>query len=722
MSLKVKVILDEEVRRLQVDKDISFSNLKFSAGSIFNIQEEFEMLWVDDEGDRCICKSDKELAEAIRVMSEAAQVIRFVVRKKSGIGVDPLKFPNHPLLQPVSIQTHTELSDVSTNVNRECNPSLLTKLGNNDGSDFVAPDRHISDEICESVPPLLHPSGPLSIPLVHDDKLGVSDFHDSPDLVTDYCDTDRGESNDPSRAKQRGQSEMGVKRCVRGTKSSFPHTLLSVPSLSDKKSTAFSSYPCKLSASATSDSYPISPSQCRQIQKNDVDSTKYPHVHPHCVPKGGKGALHRSRKVTAMKRKIKKWNAKIGKLQAKVRVAETWLIDSVATGNVLDGCNPDDFDSCDCTESIVESPDLKNRSAKDAELLKVLMDKVKGREAITKLALEPGQTAYDLYSGLLGIDTPTTCMDNPKASPSLKCLENLSMSSDMWGSGVAVAPGKVFTIHFLAENDGTENWPADAKLVQRGGYPVSNSCPMALYDRNRYLVVTPGTECVVSIQLKAPDDEGRFVSLFQAETADGQPFGDLLKSDIVVKAERSKISTSQNSDVEYKQSFAYKPIVEVPTTHSCEPSTTTSAVPDRPSVGTQRTQPTERQVLPDLFETLGTATTVYTSFLSSVLEQLVEVTLKTGDSTRDMPTPAPTASTAPTSTSTSTSSAGCEKWSLEMAYLREMGFAGAADGRLLRLLEEHCIPAMTESSLDSRGMDIVIDTLIEWSESLDSLE
>jgi hypothetical protein len=70
----IKFNYNGEVRRAQVSVEdgaqiISFDNVAAVARNLFMIEKPVKLQWTDDEGDTISCRTDAQLADAIRVMS-----------------------------------------------------------------------------------------------------------------------------------------------------------------------------------------------------------------------------------------------------------------------------------------------------------------------------------------------------------------------------------------------------------------------------------------------------------------------------------------------------------------------------------------------------------------------------------------------------------------------------------------------------------------------------
>jgi hypothetical protein len=70
----IKFNYNGEVRRAQVSAEdgaqiISFDNVAAVARNLFMIEKPVKLQWTDDEGDTISCRTDAQLADAIRVMS-----------------------------------------------------------------------------------------------------------------------------------------------------------------------------------------------------------------------------------------------------------------------------------------------------------------------------------------------------------------------------------------------------------------------------------------------------------------------------------------------------------------------------------------------------------------------------------------------------------------------------------------------------------------------------
>lgn len=112
--------------------------------------------------------------------------------------------------------------------------------------------------------------------------------------------------------------------------------------------------------------------------------------------------------------------------------------------------------------------------------------------------------------------------------PSLRFVRDCTLPD-----GTSVQPGqaglrKIWDVR----NDGLHAWPAGSTLVFCGG-DVLHSGPAPAVEPTRLL--KPGEEGQLAVSLTAvPEKDGRYVSYFRMQTADGHNFGQRLWADIVV--------------------------------------------------------------------------------------------------------------------------------------------------------------------------------------------
>lgn len=101
--------------------------------------------------------------------------------------------------------------------------------------------------------------------------------------------------------------------------------------------------------------------------------------------------------------------------------------------------------------------------------------------------------------------------------------------------GAEVGPGERFRQSWRVRNDTDRAWPADTRLVCVTGDPAIQPDPAGTVIIAEHGGVAPGAECVISIDLVAPEREGRYECFFRllAESLGGR-FGQRLPVCVVV--------------------------------------------------------------------------------------------------------------------------------------------------------------------------------------------
>uniref|UniRef100_A0A7S3HT26 Uncharacterized protein n=1 Tax=Spumella elongata TaxID=89044 RepID=A0A7S3HT26_9STRA len=131
---------------------------------------------------------------------------------------------------------------------------------------------------------------------------------------------------------------------------------------------------------------------------------------------------------------------------------------------------------------------------------------------------------------------PTVASAEPTLPrPSLRFVRDRSLPD-----GTAVQPGqtglrKIWDVR----NDGLHAWPAGSTLVFCGGDVLHSGTAPAVEPAR---LLKPGEEGQLAVSLTAvPEKDGRYVSYFRMQTAEGQNFGQRLWADIVVTKPASPV-------------------------------------------------------------------------------------------------------------------------------------------------------------------------------------
>lgn len=285
--------------------------------------------------------------------------------------------------------------------------------------------------------------------------------------------------------------------------------------------------------------------------------------------------------------------------------------------------------------------------------------------------------------------------------PALRFVRDIT-----YPDGIIIAPGTEFNKVWRIRNDGQIDWPMGVMLHNAGGDILSD--PEA---RVSLPVLRAGDEVNISVQLRAPECSGRFVSYFSAKTAEGQGFGQRLWASVVVSEDAIQYSMldhsdgaesvtpiTDNSEKDSVQNTEPNHVVvgdakildilseeiEEPTFYPPPPTSTPApaATGSSASVGSWATTPTVNVTIQG--RTSNPTIQVETSFgVDSAFE------FENGEDTLML-----------------------QKWAKELALLREMGFNEQEE--ILPLLEEHCkTPAAQQGGIPSQnGLMLVVGALL----------
>jgi len=103
-KITLKLILNEEIRRISVDSAITFSYLQELATQLFRSDEEVLFKYIDDEGDSITISSDEELSEAIS--KRDSQILRINLNTPKSIRPICTAFHPYPQTQKWRLLHH----------------------------------------------------------------------------------------------------------------------------------------------------------------------------------------------------------------------------------------------------------------------------------------------------------------------------------------------------------------------------------------------------------------------------------------------------------------------------------------------------------------------------------------------------------------------------------------------------------------------------------------
>ena len=118
-----------------------------------------------------------------------------------------------------------------------------------------------------------------------------------------------------------------------------------------------------------------------------------------------------------------------------------------------------------------------------------------------------------------------------RPSPTPVCSNNLTFLKDLTiPDGSSVAPNTPLDKRWLVKNNGSCNWDARYRLRLASGKNLGAQTEQALYPARS------GAQATLRLLFTAPDSPGVYRSSWQAIGPDGQPFGDPIFIEIVVKS------------------------------------------------------------------------------------------------------------------------------------------------------------------------------------------
>lgn len=109
----------------------------------------------------------------------------------------------------------------------------------------------------------------------------------------------------------------------------------------------------------------------------------------------------------------------------------------------------------------------------------------------------------------------------PAATSEAGCSNLLAYLKDLTvADGTMFSPGESIDKRWLVENQGTCNWDYRYTLRHSGGDPFGAQSEQSL------VPALAGSQSVIRIEFKAPNEPGKYRSSWQAYTPDSKPFGD----------------------------------------------------------------------------------------------------------------------------------------------------------------------------------------------------
>jgi len=110
----------------------------------------------------------------------------------------------------------------------------------------------------------------------------------------------------------------------------------------------------------------------------------------------------------------------------------------------------------------------------------------------------------------------------PQTSPTASGADRADYASETVPDGTQFLPGQEFTKVWRLQNTGITTWTTDYAIVFDSGSRMDapEASQLALNQS-----ITPGMVVEISLQMKAPQTEGRYKGYWKLRNADGQTFG-----------------------------------------------------------------------------------------------------------------------------------------------------------------------------------------------------
>ncbi len=129
-----------------------------------------------------------------------------------------------------------------------------------------------------------------------------------------------------------------------------------------------------------------------------------------------------------------------------------------------------------------------------------------------------------------GLPTMASLGEIALVTPTVSCVNSLLFITDQTiPDGTEVERGAILDKIWEVENNGTCNWDERYRLKLIGGSELGAKAEQALFPARN------GTRFLIHIRFNAPQEAGNVRSAWQAFDPDGNPFGDPIYLEIVVK-------------------------------------------------------------------------------------------------------------------------------------------------------------------------------------------
>jgi len=267
-----------------------------------------------------------------------------------------------------------------------------------------------------------------------------------------------------------------------------------------------------------------------------------------------------------------------------------------------------------------------------------------------------------------------------KVKPALRFVRHVT-----YPDGTLVQPGGVFNKTWRVRNDGSQTWPDGVSLVYNSGDVLTEQSDIARYPVNDTVPV--GGEIDITIQLKAPECTGRFISYFRMQTKDEVKFGQRLWADVIVSDDETDWHVVRLSKSDEIQRETAESLLEI------EKSENNSVKSDCEDVIIPNVTVVSENIVED--ETIYDVAPEL-EVVSNIVEPDNNVSI--------------TVDSANTITETINETNVPEKWIKELMLLGEMGFTDR--DLLIPLLEENLD---NNNYSNTEGMQRVVATLLSES-------
>jgi len=224
--------------------------------------------------------------------------------------------------------------------------------------------------------------------------------------------------------------------------------------------------------------------------------------------------------------------------------------DEIHIGVMCDGCQSSirgirykcsvcpDFDLC-------QSCEAKGSHDSNHPLLKMLKPTPRGCPYARSSAPWWRQSAWSAPSNPTKPGV-TKQFRSPKPSDPVRYLARFVADVSV-PDGTAVLPDQKFVKIWKMRNEGTTNWPEDARLAFVGGDKLSS------VDHVSVPSVSPSEEVDVAVDMTAPSKPGRYIGYWRLAQGDGSRFGQRVWIDIVVSAPGNEAEQAANIETKQKE-------------------------------------------------------------------------------------------------------------------------------------------------------------------------